>query len=293
MKTRLMPLDLVANVLLGGLLTGLVYGLMALGLSVIYGVVRIVNFAHGELMALAMYVTVIAFAALKLDPLWMLLPVGAAFFGLGYALQRVLINPFIARPEHSQFMLLLAVALILVNGLLLAFGPDARNVQVDYALDSYQIGPLLVDKVRVVCALLALASCALLWAVFRFTRFGKAIRACADNLLGARVVGLNVAHLYGLAFGIGCACVGVAGTLLTLLVDVTPASGPAYTLLAFIIVIIGGLGSMTGALAGGVLIGVAEALAGLVIAPSAKSMVSFALLVLVLAFRPQGLFVRR
>jgi branched-chain amino acid transport system permease protein len=288
-----MPLDLIANVILGGLLTGLVYGLMALGLSVIYGVVRIVNFAHGELMALAMYLTVVAFAALQLDPLWMLAPVALGFFGLGYLLQRALINPFIARPEHSQFMLLLAVALILVNGLLLAFGPDARNVQVDYALDSYQAGPLLIDKVRVVCAVVSLVCCALLWAIFRFTGFGKAIRACADNLLGARVVGLNVAHLYGLTFGIGCACVGVAGTLLTMLVDVTPASGPAYTLLAFIIVIIGGLGSMPGALAGGVLIGVSEAAAGIVFTPSAKSMVSFALLIVVLAFKPQGLFVRR
>ncbi len=288
-----MPLDLVANVLLSGLLTGLVYGLMALGLSVIYGVVRIVNFAHGELMALAMYATVFAFAAFKFDPLWMLLPVALGFFGLGYGLQRALINPFIDRPEHAQFMLLLAVALILVNGLLLAFGPDARNVQVDYALDSFLLGPVLIDKVRVVCAGVALASCALLWAIFRFTGFGKAIRACADNLLGARVVGLNVAHLYGLTFGIGCACVGVAGTLLTLLVDVTPASGPAYTLLAFIIVIIGGLGSMPGALAGGVLIGVSEAAAGILFTPSAKSMVSFALLIAVLAFKPQGLFARR
>ena len=288
-----MPLDLIANVLLSGLLTGLVYGLMALGLSVIYGVVRIVNFAHGELMTLAMYVTVVAFAALKVDPLWMLVPVALGFFALGYLLQRALINPFIARPEHSQFMLLLAVALIMVNGLLLAFGPDARNVQVDYALDSFQAGPLLIDKVRVVCAAVALLCCALLWAIFRYTDFGKAIRACADNLLGARVVGLNVAHLYGLTFGLGCACVGVAGTLLTLLVDVTPASGPAYTLLAFIIVIIGGLGSMPGALAGGVLIGMSEAAAGIVFTPSAKSMASFALLIVVLAFRPQGLFARR
>ena len=288
-----MPLDLIANVLLSGLLTGLVYGLMALGLSVIYGVVRIVNFAHGELMTLAMYVTVVAFAALKVDPLWMLVPVALGFFALGYLLQRALINPFIARPEHSQFMLLLAVALIMVNGLLLAFGPDARNVQVDYALDSFQAGPLLIDKVRVVCAAVALLCCALLWAIFRYTDFGKAIRACADNLLGARVVGLNVAHLYGLTFGLGSACVGVAGTLLTLLVDVTPASGPAYTLLAFIIVIIGGLGSMPGALAGGVLIGMSEAAAGIVFTPSAKSMASFALLIVVLAFRPQGLFARR
>ncbi len=288
-----MPIESIVNVLVSGLLTGLVYGLMALGLSVIYGVIRIVNFAHGELMALAMYAAVVAFAAFGADPLWMLVPVGLAFFALGYGLQRALINPFIDRPEHSQFMLLLAVALVLVNGLLLAFGPDARNVQVDYALDSFELGPLLIDKVRVICATVALLVCAVLFAILRYTGFGKAIRACADNLLGAKVVGLNVRHLYGLTFGLGCACVGVAGCLLTLMVDVTPSSGPAYTLLAFVIVIIGGLGSMVGALAGGVLIGISEAAAGLVISPSAKSMLSFALLIVVLALRPQGLFAAR
>lgn len=288
-----MPLDAIVNIVLSGLLTGLVYGLMALGLSVIYGVVRIVNFAHGELMAVAMYAAVFAFALLGIDPLWMLVPMALAFFGVGYGLQRVLVNPFIDRPEHSQFILLLAVALILVNALLVAFGPDARTVQVDYALDSYEIGPLLVDKVRVICAAVALVACALLFAIFRYTSFGKAIRACADNLLGAQVVGLNVKHLYALTFGLGVACVGVAGCLLSLLVDVTPSLGPAYTLLAFVIVIIGGLGSMIGALAGGVLIGVSESVAGLLFTPSAKSMLSFALLILVLAFRPQGLFKAR
>jgi len=288
-----MAVDAIANIVLSGLLTGLVYGLMALGLSVIYGVVRIVNFAHGEMMTLAMYATVLAFAAWHVDPLWMLAPVAAGFFAFGYALQRFLVNPFIDRPEHAQFMLLLAVALVLVNGLLIAFGPDARSAQVDYALDSYALGPIIVDKVRLICAAAALAACAALFAVFRYTAFGKAIRACADNLLGARVVGLDVPHLYALTFGIGSACVAAAGVLLSMLVDVTPLSGPGYTLLAFVIVIIGGLGSMVGALVGGVLIGVSEAVAGLVVAPSAKSMLSFALLIVVLAFRPQGLFGRR
>jgi branched-chain amino acid transport system permease protein len=288
-----LPVDAIANIVLSGLLTGLVYGLMALGLSVIYGVVRIVNFAHGELMAVAMYAAVFAFALAGIDPLWLLVPMALAFFAVGYALQRVLINPFIRRPEHAQFILLLALALVIVNALLVAFGPDARAVQVDYALDSYEIGPLLVDKVRVICAAVALLACAVLFAIFRYTSFGKAIRACADNLLGAQVVGLNVKHLYALTFGLGVACVGVAGCLLSLLVDVTPGLGPAYTLLAFVIVIIGGLGSMVGALAGGVLIGVSESVAGLLFTPSAKSMLSFALLILVLAFRPQGLFKAR
>jgi len=285
-----LPIEAIANIVVSGLLTGLIYGLMALGLSVIYGVVRIVNFAHGELMAVAMYATVFAFAFSGLDPLWILVPIALAFFGIGYVLQRGLINPFIDRPEHSQFILLLALALVLVNALLVAFGPDARSVFVDYALDSYEIGPLLVDKVRVICAGVAVVACAILFAIFRYTSFGKAIRACADNLLGAQVVGLNVKHLYALTFGLGTACVGIAGTLLSMLVDVTPGLGPAYTLLAFVIVIIGGLGSMVGALAGGILIGVSESVAGLLITPSAKSMFSFALLILVLAFRPQGLF---
>ncbi len=191
-----MPIEAIVNVIVNGLLTGLVYGLMALGLSVIFGVVRIVNFAHGEMMTIAMYAAVVAFTAFGIDPLWMLAPIGAAFYGFGYVLQRIVINPFVDRPEHTQFMLLLAIALVLVNALLLVFGPDSRNVQVDYALDSYEIGPLLVDRIRLTCAGVAVLFSALLFAVFRFTSFGKAIRACADNLLGAKVIGLDVKHLY-------------------------------------------------------------------------------------------------
>jgi branched-chain amino acid transport system permease protein len=285
--------ELVLNVVVAGVLTGLVYGLMALGLSVIFGVVRVVNFAHGEMMTVAMYAAAALFAAFSLDPFLAVLPVAAVFFLLGYALQAGIINPFITRPEHSQFMLLVAVAIIIVNGLLMMFGPDAHNVQVDYQLESIEIGPLLIDKARLYAALAALVAASGLFAFFRFTLTGKAIRACADNYLGAKVVGLNVKHLYSLTFGLGAMCVAIAGCALVLLVDVTPPLGPAYTLLAFVIVIVGGLGSMGGALLGGVLIGVSEALAGLFIAPSAKSMFSFGLLILVLLFRPQGLLGRR
>ncbi|OGA14565.1 MAG: branched-chain amino acid ABC transporter [Betaproteobacteria bacterium RIFCSPHIGHO2_12_FULL_69_13] len=288
-----MSWDLVVNVVIAGVLTGLVYGLMALGLSVIFGVVRVVNFAHGEMMTIAMYATVMLFAALKLDPFLAVLPVAAAFFAFGYALQAGLINPFITRPEHSQFMLLLAVAIVMVNALLTVFGPDARNVQVDYQLESFELGPILFDRARVYAAGAAVLATAALFAFFRFSLTGKAIRACADNYLGARVAGLDVKRLYALTFGIGSICVAVAGGAMVLLVDVTPALGPYYTLLAFVIVIVGGLGSMPGALLGGILIGVSEALAGLFIAPSAKSMFSFGLLILVLLLRPQGLLGKR
>ena len=143
------PADIYLNVAVSGLLTGLVYGLMALGLSVIFGVVRVVNFAHGEMMTIAMYVAIVLFAAFKLDPLVMLVPIAALLFALGYLMQVGLINPFINRPEHAQFMLLIAVAIILVNGLLIVFGPDARSVQTSYAFDSFQFGPLIVDATKV------------------------------------------------------------------------------------------------------------------------------------------------
>jgi branched-chain amino acid transport system permease protein len=288
-----MTWDLVVNVVIAGVLTGLVYGLMALGLSVIFGVVRVVNFAHGEMMTIAMYAAVVLFAALGLDPFLVMLPAAAAFFAFGYVLQATLINPFVTRPEHSQFMLLVAVAIVMVNALLMIFGPDARNVQVDYQLESFALGPVLFDRARVYAAGAALVAAAALFAFFRYTLTGKAIRACADNYFGARVVGLDVKRLYAFTFGLGAACVAVAGCAMVLLVDVTPPLGPAYTLLAFVIVIVGGLGSMTGALLGGVLIGVSEALAGLFITPSAKSMFSFGLLILVLLLRPQGLLGKR
>lgn len=288
-----MPFDVYLNVAVGGALTGLVYGLMALGLSVIFGVVRIVNFAHGEMMSIAMFLAVVCFAAFHLDPLIMLVPIAAVLFAFGYALQASLINPFITRPEHSQFLLLVALAIIIVNVLLIVFGPDARSVQTAYALDSFQFGPLIVDATKLYAGAGAIAIAALLFAFFRFTPVGKSIRACADNYTGALVVGLNVNRLYALTFGIGAACVGAAGVMMTLIVDVTPLIGPAYTLLAFVIVITGGLGSMSGALIGGVLIGLTEAIAGLLFTPSAKSMFAFGILVLVLLFRPQGLLGKR
>jgi branched-chain amino acid transport system permease protein len=169
------------------------------------------------------------------------------------------------------------------------FGPDARSVQADYQLESFEIGKFLVDKARLYAAGAAVITAAGLFVFFKKTLTGKAIRACADNYLGARVVGLNVKHLYAFTFGLGSVCVAVAGCAMVVLVDVTPGLGPYYTLLAFVIVIVGGLGSMGGALLGGVLIGVSEALAGLFIVPSAKSMFSFGLLILVLLLRPQGL----
>jgi branched-chain amino acid transport system permease protein len=227
------------------------------------------------------------------DPLVGTLPVAVVFFGLGYLLQTTLINPFIGRAEHEQFILLVGLGMVIVNGLLMIFRPDARPINLAYGFDSYEIGPLLIYKVNLLAGAAAVVVAAALFVFFRWTATGTAIRACADNLTGAAVVGLNVRRLYALTFGIGLACVGAAGALMVTIVEVRPALAPSFTLLAFIIVIIGGLGSMGGALLGGVLIGVSEALAGFFFEPSMKSMFSFGLLILVLVLRPQGLLGRR
>jgi branched-chain amino acid transport system permease protein len=287
------PASFYLNIVATGFLTGLVYGLMALGLSVIFGVVRVVNFAHGELTVAAMFAAFFLSAATGLDPIVVLPVVAAGLFVIGYQLQRWIINPFIGRPEHEQFVLLVAVSMIVLNALLLAFGPDARHANLGYAYDSFEVGPLLLDKVRVYAAVVAVLLACLLFLFFRFTLAGKAIRAAADNLIGAEVIGLDVKRLYQVTFGIGAACVGAAGSLLILVLDAVPALAPQFTMLAFIIVIIGGLGSMSGALIGGVLIGVSEAVSGFLFSSSMKSMVSFALLILVLLLRPQGIMGRR
>ena len=281
------------NVLISGLMTGLVYGLMALGLSVIFGVARVVNFAHGEMMALAMYATALLFSAFRINPFIAVVPIAACFFSFGYALQRLVLRSFVARPQHMQFLLLLALAVVITSTLLIVFGPDARAVNLDWLLEPVVIGELLLDQAKLYAAVVACAVSAALFAFFHFSYTGTAIRACADNWLGAKIVGLDVDRLYAIAFGIGASCVGIAGCMMMLLVDVTPGSGPAYTLLAFVIVIVGGLGSMSGALVGGVLIGVSEAFGGFFMAPSAKSMISFALMIMVLIFRPRGLIAEK
>ncbi|HEV7547462.1 MAG TPA: branched-chain amino acid ABC transporter permease, partial [Reyranella sp.] len=265
----------LAQAVTKGLLTGMVYGLMALGLSVIFGVMRVVNFAHGEMMVVGMYLAWMGFEYLGVTPLLSLPVIAVLFFFAGYALQRSLISPFIGRPEHQQFLLLLAVAILLVNACLAIAGPDSRGVQLESQFDSYELGPLVFDAVRLHAALAAVAIAALLWLFFTATRTGKSIRAAADNRMGALVVGLDVQRLYAFTFGVGAACVGAAGALMITIIPVTPFLAGEYTLLAFVIVIVGGLGSMTGALMGGLLIGVSEAVAGLLLQPSLKSMFSF------------------
>ena len=282
----------LANAVTSGLLIGLVYGLSALGLSVIFGVIRIVNFAHGEIMVVGMFFALLMFRWLGLDPLLSVPLAAALLFGFGYVLQLLVVSRVSHLPEHMQFLLLAAIAIMIVSALLMIFGPDAQGVQVGYAWDSFAVAELIVDYPKMFAAIAAVIVAALLLAFFKYTATGKAIRACADNRVGAQVVGLNVSQLYALTFGIGAACLGAAGAIILLLFEAHPYLAPGYTLLAFVIVIIGGLGSLFGALLGGILIGVSEALAAVLFQPSMKTAFSFALLILVLLLRPQGLLGR-
>jgi branched-chain amino acid transport system permease protein len=283
------PTEIYFNVAISGLLTGLIYGLSALGLSVIFGVIRIVNFAHGEIMVLGMFFTVVAFRHLGIDPLLAVPFIAAILFCFGYLLQDWVVRRVAHLHDYFQFLLMAAVAVMLIAVCLMLFGPQAQGVNVPYALDSFSVGPLIIDKVRLYAGIVALLGSGAMFAFFKYTDTGKAIRACGDNYTGALVVGLNVRHYFALTFAIGCACLGAAGAIMVMIVDVHPYLGPPYTLLAFIIVILGGMGSLPGALLGGILIGMSEALAGILLQPSLKSAFSFGILILVLLFRPQGL----
>jgi branched-chain amino acid transport system permease protein len=212
-------LSLYVNVIVQGLLTGLIYGLMALGLSVIFGVVRVVNFAHGEFAVVAMYAAFLLFNAYGFDPLVTMLPIAAVFFLVGFVLQVTIVHRFVGRPDYEQFILLVGLAIVIVNGLLMMFGPDARPANLPYGFDSFLIGSIILDKARIYAAIAALAVAAVLFGFFHHTRTGTAIRACADNLVGASVVGLDVKRLYALTFGVGLACVGAAGALMVTISD--------------------------------------------------------------------------
>ncbi|MGN6462197.1 MAG: branched-chain amino acid ABC transporter permease [Pseudolabrys sp.] len=281
------------NVIVGGLLIGIVYALIALGLTIIFGVMRVVNFAHGEMVVIGMYAGYGLWSATLL-PLWLLAPgAGAFLFVIGYGLQRGIVNFFIDRPQHAQFILFISFALIITGLHLVLFGPDPRPIQDPVTMESYSLGILRLDKVRVQAAVTALAIIAALVLFLRYATLGRSIRAAADNLIGAQVIGIGVRRVYAITAGIGMACAGIAGALVAPMFDTQPFLATDFTLIAFIIVIVGGLGSLSGALLGGILIGLAEALAALMFSPALKTIFSYGLLVFVLLLRPNGLFGER
>ena len=288
-----MDLTLIAQGLLNGLLGGGVYSLMAVGLTLIFGVMRIVNFAHGDMMVWGMYLAWLAATRIGVDPALGFVLSAAALFALGVLVQRGLVDRVLDAPHEMQILLMLGVALVLENSALIAFGPEPRRVRSPLALVTLWLGPVFVDVARLVAFGLALLLSLALYLFLARTDLGRQMRAAADNAYGALVVGTDVRRVFAIAFGIGAACVGAAGALVSPILPFQPSGGLAASVTSFNIVIIGGMGSLAGAFVGGLLVSVAESLGAVFLAPSMKELASFALLIVILLFRPAGLFGRR
>lgn len=281
--------QLYIGVVVNGLMIGAIYALVAVGLNIIFGVMRVVNFAHGEMVVIGMYIGYALWKYTGMPPAAAVPVAMATMFAAGYIFQRLLGNDFVDKPQHVQFVLYIGLALAITGLNAMIFGPDPRGIEAAASFAVYTVGPVRIDASRLHAALAALALIAGLWAWLRLSLTGKAMQAAAENIVGGRVIGIRIPHLFALTSGIGMACAGTAGALIAPLYDVTPYLAGEFTLTAFIIVIIGGLASLPGALLGGLLIGVSEAVAALFIEPSAKSLLSYGFLILVLLLRPSGL----
>jgi len=284
---------LLAQGLLSGLLFGGVYSLMAVGLSLIFGVMRVVNFAHGDMMVWGMYLAWLLATRAGIDPYASFVVCAAALFVLGVLVQRGLVHRIVDAPHEMQILLMLGVALVLENAALVAFGPEPTRVRSALAATTWYVGPVFVDVARLVTFGVAIALTLLLWLVLFRTGLGRAIRAASDNSYGALVIGTDVGRVYAAAFGIGAACVGAAGALVAPLLPFQPPTGLQLSVTSFNIVIIGGMGSLVGAFVGGILVSIAESLGAVFLSPSMKELVSFSLLIVILLLRPAGLFGRR
>ena len=282
--------DVLFPSVLNGLTTGAVYALVALGLTLIYGVLHIINFAHGALLMVALYAVYWLKTALGVDPYLALPLVVAGMFALGYALERGIVNRASHGKDENILLVTLGLSIVLENLALMLFRSDTRTIETAYTLSTVAIGPALIALPKLVAFAGALATSALLlWVVTR-TDLGRAIRAVAKEKQGAKLMGIDVDHVYAMCFGIGLACLGAAACFLLPAYYVNPQVGSGFVLVAFTIVVLGGMGSFAGALLGGLLIGVVESLGGLFLGESLGQIGIFAIFIAVLLFRPQGLF---
>ena len=276
--------------LLNGLMAGAVYALVALGLTLIYGVLHIINFAHGALLTAAMFAAFFAFTLLGVDPYTAAFLLAPLFFAVGYALQRFIIGPAAHGEDRNFLLVTLGLAVVIENALLYFFRADTRTVNLPYAFDVVEIGPAFVAVPRIIAFGAVFAVAAALWTMMRWTDTGKAIRAVAKEKLGAELCGINVAHIYAIAFGLGTACVAVAACLLIPTYYVNPTAGEAFVLIAFTIVVLGGMGSIAGALIGGLCVGVVESFSSILLGESLGQIGIFIMFIVVLLARPSGLF---
>jgi len=281
---------IVTTAVLNGLLNGAVYALVALGLTLIYGVLHIINFAHGALLSAALFAAFFAYRLLGVDPYLAVFLLAPVFFALGYALQRLIIGPAARGDDRNMLLVTLGLAVLIENALLYAFRADTRTIELAYAFKTIDFGFTFLAVPRLISFAAVLVVTLLLWLIMSFTDTGKAIRAVAKEKLGAELAGIDVAHIYAITFGLGTACVAIAACLLVPTYYVTPTAGNAFVLVAFTVVVLGGMGSVPGALIGGLVVGVVESLGGFLFGESLGQVSIFLIFIAVLLARPRGLF---
>jgi branched-chain amino acid transport system permease protein len=274
---------------LSGLLVGGVYALIGIGLTLIFGVMRVTNFAHGELLMLGMYLAWLAFTGLHVDPFLSIVLVAPAMFLWGAFLQKSFVNRVLGALPQNQILLTIGLGLIMSNTVMLIFTSDYRILTTTYSSSSYKLGGLSISQPLLYAFLITVAiTGALYWFLLK-TDTGQAIRATAQDRDAAQLMGINVRRMSVLAFGIGSALAGTAGALISPTYYIFPQVGSAFTLKAFVIVVLGGMGSVVGATLGGIIIGVAESLSAVYIASGLKELVTFVLFLALLLFKPAGL----
>jgi branched-chain amino acid transport system permease protein len=282
--------DILIQAIINGVLMGAVYALIALGLTLIYGVLHIINFAHGALLTAALFAVFFAYKVLGLDPYVAVFAVAPLFFAIGYGLQRFVIGPAAHGDDRNVMLVTLGLAIVIENLLLYAFRADTRTIDVPAGFNVVDVGGALLGVSRLVGFGAVIVLTLLLWALLKLTDTGKAIRAVAKEKLGAELAGIDVAHIYAVTFGLGTACLGIAACLLIPTFYVNPTVGQSFVLVAFTIVVLGGMGSVTGALLGGLFVGVIESLGGLFFGETLGQLGIFLVFILVLLVRPTGLF---
>ncbi len=282
-------LEVLTQVAVSGILLGGVYALISIGLTLIFGVLRVINFAHGEFLMVAMYATYWLFHLYGLDPYVSIIVVTALLFVLGLLTQTVIIRPILNAPSSMQIFATVGLSIVFQNAALLIWKGDYRSVETAYSKAVLNVGPLLVGVSRLVAFLVALAITVGIFLFLKRTYVGKAIRCTAQDRTAALLMGINTNRIYLITFAIGTALVGIAGALLIPIYPTFPTVGAYFVLIAFVVVVLGGLGNMTGALLGGLIIGLVEAFSGFYV-PAYKEAVYFVVFILVLLVRPTGLF---
>jgi branched-chain amino acid transport system permease protein len=280
----------IMQLMINGLLLGGIYALISIGLTLIFGVLEIVNFAHGEFLMLSMYASYWLFQLYGVDPYLSILIILPMFFLIGLVVQRVTIQPIINAPMLNQVFMTVGLSMVIQNVALFVWKADYRTVKTAYSSLNLKTSGLIINFPRLVAFILAMGIIAALLIYLKKTYTGKAIRALAQERRAAMLMGINVYRTYQIAFGIGIACVGAAGAILIPVYFVFPGVGALFVLIAFVVVILGGYNSLIGSLIGGLIIGVVEAFSGFFISPHLKEAIYFVIFILILLFRPAGLF---